>query len=88
MISSSKKVFCWKRNETEDILICLFVYFFQMITCIFCLKCKISSHALIETLYLIIKTCFCKKRSGDYIYDEESNDEEEENPSGIVRHEH
>ena len=41
-----------------------------------------------NTLYLIIKTWFCKKRSGDYIYDEESNDEEEENPSGIVQHEH
>ena len=40
-----------------------------------------------KTLYLIFKTWFCKKRS-DYIYDEESNDEEEENPSGIVRHEH
>ena len=40
-----------------------------------------------KTFYLIFKTWICKKRS-DYIYNEESNDEEEEeNASGIVQHE-
>ena len=40
-----------------------------------------------KTFYLIFKTWICKKRS-DYIYNEESNDEEEEeNTSGIVQHE-
>ena len=70
----------------------LFVDLFELITCAFFLKCKFCSHCYecIESGQNFVphfQVLVCLKRS-DYIYDEESNDEEEENPSGIVRHEH
>ena len=92
MISLSKKSLAGSGMRPKISCFVLFADLFELITCRFCLKCKFCSNCneCIESGQNFVphfQDLVCLKRS-DYIYDEESSDEDRENSSGIVRHEH